>query len=170
MVESRDRFGGVIRHGRLGIARSGEQTVEHVGPIGALAYGVTDTWGITCTIGRTLKQIVMGERQLAELGGPLKTGQMTGQQASLGVLSFIAFMAFFSINLGFINLIPIPMLDGGHLLLYAIEAVRRQPMGAKVQEWAFMSGFAAIMSLMVVLTWNDLGSFGLWNRLAGWLG
>ncbi len=170
MIESRDRFGGVIRHGRLGIARSGEQAVETVGPIGALAYGVTDTWGITCTIGRTLKQIVMGERQLAELGGPLKTGQMTGQQASMGVLSFIAFMAFFSINLGFINLIPIPMLDGGHLLLYAIEAVRRQPMGAKVQEWAFMSGFAAIMSLMVVLTWNDLGSFGLWNRLAGWLG
>jgi regulator of sigma E protease len=169
IVEARDRFGGVSRHGRLGIARSGQQVVEHVGPIKALYFGVVDTWGITKSIGRTLRQIVMGERSLDELGGPIKTGQMTGQQASLGVLSFIVFMAFFSINLGFINLIPIPMLDGGHLLLYAIEAGRRQPIGAKVQEWAFMSGFAAIMSLMVVLTFNDLGSVGLWSRVAAWL-
>jgi regulator of sigma E protease len=169
IVETRDRFGGVSRHGRLGIARSGQQVVEQVGPIKALYYGVVDTWGITKSIGRTLRQIVMGERSLDELGGPIKTGQMTGQQASLGVLSFIVFMAFFSINLGFINLIPIPMLDGGHLLLYAVEAMRRQPIGAKVQEWAFMSGFAAIMTLMVVLTWNDLGSVGLWSRVAAWL-
>lgn len=169
VVETRDRFGGVTRHGRIGIARSGQQVVEQVGPIKALYYGVVDTWGITQSIARTLRQIVLGERSLGELGGPIKTGQMTGQQASLGVLSFIVFMAFFSINLGFINLIPIPMLDGGHLLLYAVEAVRRQPVGAKVQEWAFMSGFAAIMSLMVVLTWNDLGSVGLLARVAAWL-
>ncbi|MBC7505846.1 MAG: RIP metalloprotease RseP [Sandarakinorhabdus sp.] len=169
IVQSIDRFGGVVRHGRLGIARSGAQVVESVGPVTALGYGIADTWGITASIAGTLRQIVMGERSLDELGGPIKTGQMTGQQASLGVLSFIVFMAFFSINLGFINLIPIPMLDGGHLLLYAVEAVRRQPIGAKVQEWAFMSGFAAIMSLMVVLTWNDLGGFGMWARVAAWL-
>lgn len=169
IVETRDRFGGVTRHGRIGIARSGQQVVEQVGPLKALYYGVVDTWGITQSIARTLRQIVLGERSLGELGGPIKTGQMTGQQASLGILSFIVFMAFFSINLGFINLIPIPMLDGGHLLLYAVEAARRQPVGAKVQEWAFMSGFAAIMSLMVVLTWNDLGSVGLLARVAAWL-
>jgi regulator of sigma E protease len=169
VVETRDRFGGVTRHGRIGIARSGQQVVEQVGPIKALYYGVVDTWGITQSIARTLRQIVLGERSLGELGGPIKTGQMTGQQASLGLLSFIVFMAFFSINLGFINLIPIPMLDGGHLLLYAVEAVRRQPIGAKVQEWAFMTGFAAIMSLMVVLTWNDLGSVGLLARVTAWL-
>ena len=169
IVESVDRFGGVVRHGRLGIARSGEQVVERVGPFAALRYGAVDTWGITVSIARTLRQIVMGERSLDELGGPIKTGQVTGQQASLGVLSFIVFMAFFSINLGFINLVPIPMLDGGHLLLYAVEAVRRQPIGAKVQEWAFMSGFAAIMTLMVVLTWNDLSSVGVWARMTAWL-
>ena len=169
MVETVDRFGGVVRHGRLGIARSGAQVVEAVGPVTALRYGVADTWVITVSIARTLRQIVLGERSLDELGGPIKTGQITGQQASLGVLSFIVFMAFFSINLGFINLIPIPMLDGGHLLLYAVEAVRRQPIGAKVQEWAFMSGFAAIMSLMVVLTWNDLGAVGVWTRVSAWL-
>ena len=169
IVESVDRFGGVVRHGRLGIARSGEQVVDRVGPFAALRYGAVDTWGITVSIARTLRQIVMGERSLDELGGPIKTGQVTGQQASLGVLSFIVFMAFFSINLGFINLVPIPMLDGGHLLLYAVEAVRRQPIGAKVQEWAFMSGFAAIMTLMVVLTWNDLSSVGVWARMTAWL-
>jgi regulator of sigma E protease len=79
-------------------------------------------------------------------------------------------MAFFSINLGFINLIPIPMLDGGHLLLYAVEALRRRPLGERTQQWAFMSGFAAIMSLMAVLTWNDLSSVGVWTHIAGWLG
>jgi len=169
MVTTTDRFGNVLRHGRLGIAAIG-QSVERVGAFGALRYGIGDTWEITASIATTLRQIVLGTRSLGELGGPIKTGVVTGQQASLGVLAFIAFMAFFSINLGFINLLPIPMLDGGHLLLYAIEAVRRQPIGAKVQEWAFMSGFAALMSLMAVLTWNDLGSVGVLGRLVSWLG
>ncbi|MFZ4689751.1 MAG: RIP metalloprotease RseP [Polymorphobacter sp.] len=168
MIETKDRFGTIVRHARLGIAR-GAQVVEPVGPLNAIGYGVRDTGAIVGSIASTLRQVIVGERSLDELGGPIKTGQVTGQQASLGVLSFIAFMAFFSINLGFINLIPIPMLDGGHLLLYAIEAVRRRPIGAKTQEWAFMSGFAALMTLMIVLTWNDLGSVGVWDQLAGWL-
>lgn len=169
MVETSDRFGNVIRHPRIGIAR-GAQVVETVGPLTALRYGVEDTGTIISSIGRTLKQIVMGERSLDELGGPVRSGQMTGQQASMGAASFIAFMAFFSVNLGFINLIPIPTLDGGHLLLYAVEAVRRRPLEERFQQWAFMSGFAAIMSLMVVLTWNDLSSVGVFKQLAGWLG
>lgn len=169
MVETTDRFGQTSRHGQLGVMRSGEQVTEPVGPVKALMYGVTDTGDIITAIARTMKQVILGERSLDEMGGPIKSGQVTGQQASQGLLSFIAFMAFFSINLGFINLIPIPVLDGGHLLLYAIEAVRRQPVGAKVQEWAFMSGFAALMSMMAILTWNDLGSVGVWKQLAGWL-
>lgn len=169
MVESIDRFGNVMRHPQLGIAR-GAQVVEPVGPLTALRHGVVDTGAIIGSIGRTLRQIVVGERSLDELGGPVRSGQMTGQQASMGVASFIAFMAFFSINLGFINLIPIPTLDGGHLLLYAVEAVRRRPLEERFQQWAFMSGFAAIMSLMVVLTWNDLSSVGVFKQLAGWLG
>lgn len=169
MVESRDRFGNVSRHPRLGIARPPE-VVEEVGPVDAVRWAVIDTWSITQTIGRTLRQVVMGERDIREMGGPVKTAQIAGQQASLGLVSAVAFMAFFSINLGFINLLPIPMLDGGHLLLYGIEAVRRQPLAEKVQQWAFMSGFAALMSLMAVLTWHDMGSVGIWNRLASWLG
>lgn len=169
MVETTDRFGNVLRHPQLGIMR-GEQVVETMGPVAALGYGVKDTGAIIMSIGKTLRQVVMGERSLDELGGPIRSGQMTGQQASMGVTSFIAFMAFFSVNLGFINLIPIPTLDGGHLLLYAVEAVRRRPLGERFQQWAFMSGFAAIMSLMVVLTWNDLSSVGVFKQLAGWLG
>ena len=169
MAETRDRFGNVARHPRLGIARPRE-VIEHVGPVDAVRWAMVDTWAITQTIGRTLRQVILGERSLSEMGGPVKTAQIAGQQASLGLVSAVAFMAFFSINLGFINLLPIPMLDGGHLLLYGIEAVRRQPLAEKVQQWAFMSGFAALMSLMAVLTWYDMGSVGLWNRLANWLG
>ena len=168
-VETVDRFGNVVKHGRLGVQRSG-QVVESVGVLPAIGYGIKDTGEIIGNIATTLKQVALAQRSLADLGGPIKTGQVTGQQASLGILPFIAFMAFFSINLGFINLLPIPMLDGGHLLLYAVETVRRRPMGAKTQEWAFMSGFAALMSFMAVLTWNDLGSVGVWDRLTRWLG
>ncbi len=167
MVTDSDRFGNVVRHGRLGL-RPGAQVVETVNPVAAIGYGISDTGTIIGGIATTLKQIIVGDRSVKDLGGPLKTGQITAQAASLGVLSFISFMAFFSINLGFLNLLPIPMLDGGHLFLYAVEAIRRQPLGAKVQEWAFMSGFAALMSVMVILTWSDLGSYGVWERLAGW--
>jgi regulator of sigma E protease len=104
----------------------------------------------------------------------VKSAQIAGQQASMGLASAVMFLAFFSINIGFINLLPIPMLDGGHLLLYGIEAVRRRPLADAVQQWAFMSGFAALMSLMVVLTWHDMasisGSKGLLSRLSGLLG
>ena len=79
-------------------------------------------------------------------------------------------MAFVSINLGFINLLPLPMLDGGHLLFYAIEAVRRKPANPKVQEWAFRVGLAMVATLFLVVTFNDLDSFGVWNRLAGLIG
>jgi regulator of sigma E protease len=79
-------------------------------------------------------------------------------------------MAMISINLGFINLLPIPMLDGGHLLFYGVEAVRRRPLNAAAQEWAFRSGLAVLLSFMIFVTLNDLGSFGLWQRLAGLIG
>ena len=173
MVEKIDRFGNITRHPQLGVARAAER-VQTVGPVDAVRWAVIDTWNIIQTIGRTLGQIGMGERSLKDMGGPVKTAQIAGQQASLGLVSAVAFMAFFSINLGFINLLPIPTLDGGHLLLYGIEALRRQPLAEQVQQWAFMSGFAALMSLMAVLTWHDMsslgGSVGVLGRLAGWLG
>jgi regulator of sigma E protease len=115
-------------------------------------------------------QVISGRRSVKELGGPLSIARVSGEQMTLGIQAFIFLIALVSINLGFINLLPVPMLDGGHLLFYAIEAVRRRPVEPQVQEWAYRGGMAAILALMLVVTFNDLGSFGLWSRLAGLIG
>lgn len=165
IVEERDRFGNEYRRGMLGIA-SGQRVVEHHGLAGSVKWAVIETWDTVRMMWDTLAQIVSGRRAVDELGGPIKIAQFSGQSATLGLPALISFIALISINLGFINLLPIPMLDGGHLFLYALEAIRRRPLNPKVQEWAFMSGFALLMSLMAFLTWNDLQSVGLWDRLA----
>ena len=110
-----------------------------------------------------LGQIISGRRPISELGGPLKIAKVSGEAMSLGILTFISLAALISINLGFINLLPIPMLDGGHLLLYGIEAVRRRPATPQVQEWAFRAGFAMLAAFMLIVTFNDLASFGLFG-------
>jgi len=117
-----------------------------------------------------LAQIIVGDRSVKELGGTLKMAQMAGQQASLGLVQFIQLAALFSINLGFINLLPVPMLDGGHLFFYVIEGIRRRPVSERAQEWAFRGGFALILALLMFTTFNDLGSFGVWTRLGQLVG
>ena len=117
-----------------------------------------------------LWQIISGRRTIKDLGGPLKMAQVAGQQASLGPFQFVQLLALFSINLGFINLLPVPMLDGGHLLFYGVEAVRRRPVSVKAQEWAFRGGLALLLALLLFTTLNDLGSFGLWERLGRLIG
>lgn len=169
IVPETDRFGNHYTRGLLGVT-SGGRVVERRSPVAAVYFAVEETWLLTRTMADTLVQVVTGRRAVAELGGPLKIAQFSGQQASLGLPNLVQFMALISINLGFINLLPIPMLDGGHLFLYAVEAVRRRPLDAKVQEWAFMSGFAALVSLMLFLTWNDLASVGVWKQLSALLG
>src|SRR3546814_14294934 len=103
----------------------------------------------------TLGQIVTGRRSVKELGGPLKIAQISGQQATLGWFDFIIFMTMISINLGFINLLPIPLLDGGHLLFYMIEGIARRPLNPAVQEWAFRTGLAVLLAFMVFVTANE---------------
>ena len=115
-------------------------------------------------------QIITGRRPVTEMGGPLKIADISGQAAMMGVPSFLFFMALISINLGFINLLPIPMLDGGHLFFYAIEAAQRRPVSPQVMEWAYRSGMALLLSLMLLVTINDLGSFGLWKSLSSLIG
>ena len=167
--QERDRFGNEYERGLLGV-RGGQPVVEQVRGLRILGAAVGDTLLLTRTMADTLVQVITGRRSAKELGGPLKIAQVSGQQASMGLPSLVQFMALISINLGFINLLPVPMLDGGHLFLYAVEGVRRRPLAPKVQEWAFMSGFALLISLMLFLTWNDLASFGVWEHLAGLLG
>jgi regulator of sigma E protease len=117
-----------------------------------------------------LVQIVTGRRGTEDVGGPIKIAQIAGQQASLGALPFVQLLALFSINLGFINLLPVPMLDGGHLFFYAVEAIRRRPLSARALDWAFRGGLALILALVVFTTINDLGSLGLWHRLQRLIG
>jgi len=162
----RDRFGNEYRLGLLGMSSSQVEWRE-VSPLEAPVVAVQKTIGIVDQITTTLGQVITGKRSIKELGGPLKIAQVSGEQFKLGLESFILFVALISINLGFINLLPIPMLDGGHLMFYAIEAVRRKPASAKVQEWAFRSGLALVMVFMVVVTFNDLSSFGLFRSISG---
>lgn len=162
----KDRFGNEFRLGLLGMSSSQVEWRE-VSPIEAPVIAVEKTIGIVGQITTTLGQVITGKRSVKELGGPLKIAQVSGEQFKLGLEAFILFVALISINLGFINLLPIPMLDGGHLMFYAIEAVRRKPASAKVQEWAFRSGFALVMVFMLVVTFNDLSSFGLFRAVSG---
>ncbi|WP_380878762.1 zinc metalloprotease [Sphingomonas sp. DBB INV C78] len=165
----RDRFGNEFRRGLLGI-RPGQPVWVDV-PFWQLPGAAV---GQTATIVRmmvdTLGQIITGRRSVSELGGPLKIAQISGQQATLGWFDFVIFMTMISINLGFINLLPIPLLDGGHLLFYTLEGIVRRPLNPAVQEWAFRTGLAVLLAFMIFVTVNDLTSFGVWQSLAGLIG
>ena len=157
-----DRFGNEYRIGRIGVGAS-KVEVREVGLLEAPWAALKQTANVLRQQVIGLGQIISGRRPLSELGGPLKIAKVSGEAMSVGFLTFISLAALISINLGFINLLPIPMLDGGHLLLYAVEAVRRRPATPQVQEWAFRAGFAMLAAFMIMVTFNDLASFGLFG-------
>jgi len=167
----RDEFGNEARIGRLGIvpARPLEAGAgrEYLPPHRLVGAAVDMTFDTVNSMVVALTQVITGKRSVQELGGPLKIAEVSGQQASLGLLPFFWLMLVVSINLGFINLLPIPMLDGGHLLFYAIEGVRRKPIRPEAQEWAFRTGLFMLLALMIFVSFNDLASFGLFPRLGG---
>jgi len=164
-VAYRDELGHPAKRAVLGLYPGQSERVR--GPVVVLSEATAHTFRIVRTMIDVLGQIATGQRSAKELGGPLKIAQVSGEVASLGPLPFVELMALISINLGFINLLPIPLLDGGHLLFYVIEGVRRRPLPARAQEWAFRSGLALLLGFMLFVTVNDLGSFGLWDKLAG---
>ena len=151
----RDRFGNEARIGRIGIA-PGRGAIVPVGAGEAVTLAVDQTAGIIRMTFTGIGQIFAGERSVKELGGPIKIAKYSGEQLSLGWQQFVSFAALISINLAFINLLPIPALDGGHLAFYAAEAVRRKPLGQRSQEWAFRTGMALVLALMLFVTINDL--------------
>lgn len=165
----KDRFGNEYRMGMLGI-RNLTPVIVPVSVLEAPGVAATQIGGILRTMVDTLGQVITGRRSVKELGGPLKIAQVSGEQVAAGWEPFIFFVALISINLGFINLLPVPMLDGGHLLFYAIEAVRRKPVSPRAQEWAFRSGLLVLLTLMVFVTFNDLSSFRVWEKLSGLIG
>jgi len=165
-VAGQDEAGRLVTIGQIGIS----PRAIAVGPVEASLLAGRGIGSIMGSMGDLLGQIVIGQRSVKELGGPLRIAQVSGQQMEAGVSSMVWLIALISINLGFINLLPVPVLDGGHLLFYAIEAVRRRPVEPAVQEWAFRGGLAAVLGLMVLVTFNDLGAFGLWKSLTGLIG
>ncbi len=150
-----DRFGQIHRIGLIGISRSGVE-FKRSNPLFALAEGGVETYRLITGTLHALGQIVVGSRTTEELGGPLRIAQMSGEIAKDGVVPVIWFTAVLSINLGLINLFPIPLLDGGHLVMYAVEALRGRPLTERSQEVAFRFGLIVVLSLMVFATWNDL--------------
>jgi regulator of sigma E protease len=160
----RDRFGNDYKLGLLGIAPVKPVWVP-VGVAEAPVVAVKRMGSILTMMVDSMGQIIAGKRPVSELGGPLRIAKVSGEQLALGLPDLIGLIALVSINLGFINILPVPMLDGGHLFFYAVEAIRRRPVRPEVQEWAFRGGLIAILALMLMVTFNDLGSFGLWNNL-----
>jgi regulator of sigma E protease len=141
-----------------------------VAPWKAVPLATKQTVRITGWMIDGAAKLIAGEGSRKDLGGPIKIAQFAGQAASLGVLPFVLLLALLSINLGFINLLPVPMMDGGHLFFYAVEAVRRRPISAQALDLAFRGGLALIFALMLFVTVNDLGSLGLWDRLQRLIG
>lgn len=155
-----DRFGNTQSIGYLGVAPASFER-RPVGPIGALGVGLTETRDAISMTATAIQQIVTGRRDTRELSGPVKIAKYSGEQFVSGWQNFVLFIAQISIGLGFVNLLPIPVLDGGHLVLFLAEAIRRKPVSQRVQEWAFGTGLALVVALMLFVTFNDVSSFKL---------
>jgi len=155
----KDPFGNAHKRGVLGITRktvAGDVLTERVDPATALWLGVKETWFV---IERTLAYIggvFTGREAADQVGGPLRIAQISGQVATIGVAALIQLAAVLSISIGLLNLFPVPLLDGGHLLFYAVEAVRGRPLSERAQEVGFRIGLGLVLMLMVFATYNDI--------------
>jgi regulator of sigma E protease len=164
LKEVKDNFGNVHRMGVLGISRSiapTEMKSEPVNPFTAVWLGVKETWTIIETTLTYVGRIVVGRDNADQLGGPIMIAQVSGQVATLGIAAVMHFVAVLSVSIGLLNLFPVPLLDGGHLLFYAVEFLRGKPLSERAQEIGFRIGFALVAALMVFATKNDI--FRLWN-------
>ena len=157
--ELKDNFGNVHRIGVLGISRSmqpGDIKTEKAGPFQAISMGAQETWFV---VDRTLSYIggvFTGREAADQLGGPIRIAQVSGQVATAGFVALIHLTAVLSVSIGLLNLFPIPLLDGGHLLFYGIEAVRGKPLSERAQEFGFRVGLALVVMLMIFATFNDI--------------
>jgi len=160
--------GGAGPVGLLGVRFNPEAVeYERQGPVQAVTTGVGYTVDMISRIFGVLGEIVTGERSAKELGGPLRIAQLSGDIAQIGLKELVMFMAALSVNLGLINLFPIPVLDGGRLVFYAAEALRGRPLGPKVEEYGLRVGLALVLFLVVFVTWNDI-TLVLSDHFAGW--
>ena len=157
--EITDRFGNTFKIGLLGIQRSAspdDWTLERHDPATAFVMGVKECYFVVSRSLGYLYDVIKGREDADQLGGPLRIAQVSGQVATAGFLALLNLAAIISVSIGLINLFPIPMLDGGHLLFYGIEAVRGKPLSESTQEIGFRIGLAFVLMLMIFATWNDL--------------
>ena len=157
--EITDRFGNTFKIGLLGIKRStspDDWTLERHNPATAFVMGVKECYFVVSRSLGYLYDVIKGREDADQLGGPLRIAQVSGQVATAGFLALLNLAAIISVSIGLINLFPIPMLDGGHLLFYGIEAVRGKPLSESTQEIGFRIGLAFVLMLMIFATWNDL--------------
>jgi regulator of sigma E protease len=159
LKEMKDTFGNVHRIGILGISRSmaaADMKLQPVPPPRAVWMGIEETWFV---VERTLSYIggvVVGREAADQLGGPIRIAQMSGQVATMGFVALLHLAAVLSVSIGLLNLFPIPLLDGGHLLFYGIEALRGRPLSERAQEVGFRIGLAIVLMLMIFATFNDI--------------
>jgi regulator of sigma E protease len=125
-------------------------------PGAAVAAGVSETWFIVERTGSFIGGLFSGRESASQLGGPLRVAQISGEVAEVGFLALFNLAALLSVSIGLLNLLPIPMLDGGHLAFYAAEAVRGRPLSDRAQDIGFRIGLAIVLALMIVSTWNDI--------------
>ena len=153
--EITDYFGRSHRSGVLGV-KAGQTAFDHLAGGQAFVAAVSEVFTMSWETLKSLGNIIIGARSAEDLGGPLRIAKMSGEIAQTGFVALIWFMGVLSVNLGLINFFPVPMLDGGHLLFYFIEVILGRPLSEKAQEWGFKLGFALVIVLMLLATWNDL--------------
>ena len=159
LKEIKDRFGNVHRQGILGITRSPSPEDAHfqpVGPLKALQLGAERTWFVAERTLSYIGGVISGRETADQLGGPIRIAQVSGQVATEGLASLFSLAAVLSVSIGLLNLFPVPLLDGGHLLFYGIEAVRGKPLSERAQEVGFRIGLAIVVMLMIFATYNDI--------------
>lgn len=157
-VEVEDRFGNSQRIGRIGVVRDVSEedvTIHRPDPIEAVGMTFEEIVFIIDRTAAFIGDFFVGRGDVEQLGGPVKVAQVSGEMATLGIVALINLTALLSLNIGIFNLLPVPMLDGGHLLYYLIEAVRGRPLSLRVQEIGFRFGFALVLALMVFTLFND---------------
>ena len=166
VILSEDNLGNKINKRIVGIKLGAyNNEINHVklGPAQAIYHAVNEVYYVSISSLKYVAGMIMGKADTSQLGGPIRIAKISGQVAEFGILAFISMMAYISISLGLVNLFPIPMLDGGHLMLYAIEKILGRPLSQKTQEGFFRIGLFLLLSLMFFTTFNDLKDLGLFK-------
>ncbi len=169
-VEVKDRFGITHRVTQIGIkSQPGRMQYRKLPPEMAVGASLREMGHMVDMTLKAIGQIIIGTRGTEELGGPLRIAQMSGEVGKAGVVPLIWFMAVLSLSLGLFNLFPIPLLDGGHLLFYLLEAVKGRPINENIMEFSSRAGFVFIISLMLFFTWNDIVQLQVFDAIRGFL-